>query len=210
MHLRHQCIHSQLGAAGPRGFRLAGDEARWSRARAFSLDDLALELRLDHAAGAVSGEALLTLRRVDPEARWAELDAIEHTLEAVEREADEGWREASYAYDGEVLRVDLGDVPDGGVTRLRVVYRATPRRGLYFTAPDQARPDRPTQVWSQCQDQDGRHWFPCQDHPGQRMTTSLAVTVPRGWFALSNGVLQESVDVDGGTRFAWVQTEPHP
>lgn len=209
MHLRHQCIHSQLAAGGPRGFRLAGDEPRWSRTRAFSLDDLALELRLDHAAGAISGEAILTLRRVDPEARWAELDAIEFELEAVEREAGDGWEPAPFEYDGEILRADLAEVPDGGVTRLRVTYRATPRRGLYFTGPDEARPDRPTQVWSQCQDQDGRHWFPCQDHPGQRMTTSLAVVVPRGWFALSNGVLQESVDVEGGTRFAWVQSEPH-
>ncbi|MCB9591826.1 MAG: HEAT repeat domain-containing protein [Sandaracinaceae bacterium] len=210
MHLRHQCIHAQRGAAGPRTFRLAGDEARWSRTRAFSLDDLALDLALDLEGKSVSGEAVLTVRRVDPEARWAELDAIEFALDAVEREHDEAWTAAAHEYDGEVLRVDLADLPDGGVTRLRVAYRATPRRGLYFTAPDEHRPDRPTQVWSQCQDQDGRHWFPCQDHPGQRMTTAMSVVVPRGWFALSNGVLTERGDVDGGTRFAWVQSEPHP
>ncbi|MBX3275318.1 MAG: HEAT repeat domain-containing protein [Sandaracinaceae bacterium] len=210
MHRRHTCLHAARAGRGPAPFRLAGDEPRWSRARAFSLDDLALELTLDLDARTVGGEARLTVRRVDPEARWAELDAIDFTLGALEQETASGWGEVAYEYDGEVLRVDLGHVPDGGSARLRIAYRARPRRGLYFTAPDEARPDRPVQVWSQCQDQDGRHWFPCQDHPGQRMTTALAVVVPAGWFALSNGVLTERGDVEGGTRFAWVQDEPHP
>jgi len=210
MHLRHQCIHAHRPGGGRRPFELAGDQPRWSRARAFSLDDLELELELDREAKAVRGIALLTLRRVDPEARWAELDALDFELADVQRERDEIWGEVGFEYDGEVLRVDLGDVADGGVTRVRVQYAATPRRGLYFTAPDQVRPDRPTQVWSQCQDQDARHWFPCQDHPGQRMTTALSVVVPRGWFALSNGILRERSDVEGGTLFSWVQSDPHP
>ncbi len=210
MHLRHHCSHAHFATGGRRPFRLAGDSAQWGRARTFSLDALALDLTLDLEGRSLSGEAVLTFRRVDPEARWAELDAIDFDLRSVQRERDDAWSDAVFEYDGEQLQVDLGDVPDGGVTKVRITYRATPRRGLYFTAPDEARPGRPVQVWSQCQDQDGRHWFPCQDHPGQRMSTALSVVVPRGWFALSNGVLRERGDVDGGTRFSWSQTEPHP
>lgn len=210
MHHRHLCAHAHRFAGPPRGFRLAGDQPQWGRARAFSLDALDLDIALDLEARAIDGTAVMSVRRVDPAARWAELDATDFDLTSVEREIAGAWREARYEYDGEVLRVDLSDLADGGTLRLRVCYRATPRRGLYFTAPDEARPDRPTQVWSQCQDQDARCWFPCQDHPGQRMTTSMSVVVPRGWFALSNGVLRERGDVDGGTRFHWVQDEPHP
>ena len=142
MHQRHHCLHAARAAGDPPSFRLAGDEPRWSRTRAFSLDDLALELALDLDARAVGGEAILTLRRVDPEARWGELDAIDFAIASVEREHDGEWREAPHEYDGEVLRVDLADLADGASTRVRVAYRASPRRGLYFTAPDEARPDR--------------------------------------------------------------------
>ncbi len=214
---RHLCAHACFAderAPSARPFRLPGDAPQWGRPRPFSLDALALELTLDLEAETVEGIAELTLRRVDAEARWALLDAIDFTLVSVEviRERSEVTTEpAVHDYDGEVLRVDLSGVPEGGEARVRVRYRAAPRRGLYFTKPDASRPDRPRQVWSQCQDQDGRHWFPCQDHPGQRMKTSLAVTVPRGWFALSNGVLVDRRDVDTAqTRFAWKQEAPHP
>jgi len=210
MNLRHHCSHAHFAASGRRPFRLAGDAPQWGRPRTFSLDALELDLVLDQEARSLSGSALLTLRRVDLQARWAELDALEFELSSVQREHDGNWKDVGHDYDGEVLRIDLADLPDGGVCSVRVEYAASPRRGLYFTAPDEARPDRPRQVWSQCQDQDGRHWFPCQDHPGQRMSTSLSVVVPRGWFALSNGVLRERSDVEDGTRFSWVQSEPHP
>lgn len=207
------CAHAALAeerAAGARPFRLPGDPAQWSRPRAFSLDALRLDLDLDLGAEAVEGTAELRLSRIDPEARWAVVDAIDFELRAVERGVGEGFEPAVYDYDGEVLRVDLAGVPTGGEGKVRVRYRAVPRRGLYFTKPDASRPDRPRQVWSQCQDQDGRHWFPCQDHPGQRMKTALRVSVPRGWFALSNGVLEEREDEGERTRFAWKQEAPHP
>ncbi|MGE0787058.1 MAG: M1 family aminopeptidase [Sandaracinaceae bacterium] len=206
---RHGCAHAHRGA-GPSGFRLPNDRPQWPRGREFSLDRLSLEVGLDHEAKRVDGTAILQLRRIDPAARWAELDAIAFELLAVERRTDTGWASAAYEYDAEKLRLDLSDVLDGGVAEVRVRYRAFPQRGLYFTAPDASRPDRPRQVWSQCQDQDGRHWFPCQDHPGQRMLTDLKVEVPKGWFALSNGVLAERADTAAGTRFHWVQADPHP
>jgi aminopeptidase N len=210
MHHRHLCSHACFALAGPNGgarpFRLPGDRPQWGRARSFSLDALRLELALDLDARAVEGTAHATIRRIDPAARWAHLDAIDFALSAVERDG----KAAAHEYDGEILRIDLSDLADGASAEVTIRYRATPRRGLYFTAPDEARPDRPRQVWSQCQDQDGRHWFPCQDHPGQRMSTELGVVVPAGWFALSNGVLAERSDVSGGTRFHWKQEQPHP
>ncbi|HEX7671730.1 MAG TPA: M1 family aminopeptidase, partial [Polyangiaceae bacterium] len=56
-------------------------------------------------------------------------------------------------------------------------------------APDVHVKDRPLQVWSQCQDEDARHWFPCHDKPHEKMTTSVTARVPRGFTALSNGDL---------------------
>ncbi|MFK7991105.1 MAG: M1 family aminopeptidase [Sandaracinaceae bacterium] len=210
MHHRHLCAHARAAAAaGARRFRLPGDETQYARARAFSLDAMSLDLTLDLPGKSVAGTAQLSVRRVDPEARWARFDAIHFEIDAVERLGDSS-HEAVYDYDGETLRVDLSDLADGASADVRVRYRATPRRGLYFTAPDASRPDRPQQVWSQCQDQDGRHWFPCQDHPGQRMKTEIAVVVPETWFALSNGHLISKTPAEGGMRFHWRHDEPHP
>ena len=53
--------------------------------------------------------------------------------------------------------------------------------------PDAKVKSRPRQVWSQCEDEDARHWFPCLDKPHVKMTTELRVRAPAGWVVLSNG-----------------------
>ena len=94
---------------------------------------------------------------------------------------------AEHTYDGESLRVHLPlDVQEASI---RVTYRAVPRRGMYFLAPDEHVPDRPRQVWTQCQDEDARHIFPCIDKPHVKQTTEVRVRVPAGWTCLSNGEL---------------------
>ncbi|MGH2633954.1 MAG: M1 family aminopeptidase, partial [Tepidiformaceae bacterium] len=91
-----------------------------------------------------------------------------------------------------------------------IAYRATPRLGLYFIAPDEWYPDKPTQVWSQCQDEDTRYWIPCYDYPNEKQTTEMIATVPGNWFALSNGrLLEEKANRDGTKRFHWHQDRPH-
>src|SRR6185312_10036150 len=89
---------------------------------------------------------------------------------------------------------------------IRVRYRAVPRRGMYFLSPDEHVPQRPRQVWTQCQDEDARHIFPCHDKPHVKQTTELEVKVPEGWYALSNG---ELVRKEGGL-YHWKMNEPHP
>ena len=54
-----------------------------------------------------------------------------------------------------------------------MAYAATPRRGLYFLEPDEHVPDRPRQVWTQCQEEDARHFVPCHDKPHVKMTTEI-------------------------------------
>src|SRR5690606_18481173 len=105
-----------------------------------------------------------------------------------DRQAD--WMDAVHDYDGDQIRITVPEEARNG--EVEVTYTAAPRLGLYFLAPDRQVKDRPRQVWSQCQDEDARHWFPCQDKPHVKMTTELRITVPHGMTALSNGDLIES------------------
>lgn len=87
----------------------------------------------------------------------------------------------------------------------------SPRLGLYFIESDEAYPNKPVQVWSQCQDEDARYWFPCLDAPNEKATTEIAITVPQPYFAFSNGELIEQTtdDSDGTNTYHWLQDQPH-
>ena len=65
--------------------------------------------------------------------------------------------------------------------QVRISYRASPQRGLYFVGK--------TQAWTQGQDIDSRHYFPCLDTPAQKCTSEVKATFPRAMTALSNGAL---------------------
>jgi len=46
------------------------------------------------------------------------------------------------------------------------------------------------------QPEGARRWFPCNDVPSDRATYSFTATVPKGFTVVSNGQLQETVEVD--------------
>jgi len=207
-------LERAAGLETNRSFALPGDAPQWGRPRPFAVERLSIELRLDLDGRAVEGHCDVTVRRVDPEARELSLDAIDFVLAAVEVATVSGFVAVPYRYDGQTLKVEADALGVDEAT-VRVRYRVAPRRGLYFvtrraprTAPVAGA--RPTEVWSQGQDQDNRCWFPCADHPNQRMQTDLTVTVPKGWFALSNGVLVARTPDGDVETFHWTQSEPHP
>ncbi len=204
LHSRCRC-HAENGGGG-RPFAFATSPRNFERDRPFVVEHLGLELRLSFEQRQVSGIATLQVRRVSPSASAITLDAVGFTLTSVEVSgrrctADE------VVYDGRSLRVELGEAESA---TLRIVYTCTPRRGLYFIEPDEHRPELPRQVWTQCQEEDGRHFFPSHDKPHVKMTTELSVVVPEGYTALSNGRLAKQETHADGVHFHWKMEQPHP
>ncbi len=204
-------LHARCGCsalAGP--FSLASAKRHYERPRPFVIRHLALDLALSLETKSVSGTATLALARVSPRADAIELDAIGFDIRRVRIDVGSGQSDAPYSYDGDTIQVK---VPvSASVATVEIEYSATPARGLYFLAPDEAVPERPEQVWSQCQDEDARYWFPCHDKPHVKMTTELRVQVPSGFVVLSNG---EPVMLDTpATGDPWVyhfrMDKPHP
>lgn len=227
LHDRCACgsvMSSSTAAAASRPFALAGVKRVYERSRPFTVRHLALDLTLDVDNKAIRGSARLDITRVDPAAKQITLDAVGFEIEAVEiaaaapaakpaRGARRAAREpaftpAEHSYDGEALRVA---VPAGAAeASIRVRYSASPRRGLYFLAPDEHVPHRPKQVWTQCQDEDARHIFPCVDKPHMKQTTEILVRVPAGWTCLSNGELLSGAREQKQGVFHFRLDEPHP
>ncbi len=186
---------------------LPGDHAMWPRDRIVDVRHIKVQVTLDVAGKSVSGVATHTIAPLSDGVRWVEFDAIEMQIEGVTA----GKVAAPFEYDGRKLRFDIGaGRKRGQEVVVAVNYRATPRLGLYFIAPDEGYPEKPAQVWSQCQDEDTRYWIPCFDYPNQKQTTEMIATVPGAWYALSNGrLLQEKKNRDGTKTFHWHQDRPH-
>ncbi|MEM9693376.1 MAG: aminopeptidase, partial [Myxococcota bacterium] len=70
------------GARG-KGFVFQGTERVYERARPFAIKHIALELKLDHEAARLEGEAALRFERVSPEATTMRLDAVGFDIERV-------------------------------------------------------------------------------------------------------------------------------
>ncbi len=210
-HARCACgssLSSYERGAAPRPFALAGTERVYERARPFLIRHIHLVMDLLIEDKSLTATATLDVERVDPEAAHVTLDAVGLDLSSIEVNAGDRWASAKYVYDGEVLRVDA---PRGAKTfSIRARYAATPRRGMYFLAPDDHVKDRPRQVWTQCQDEDARFIFPCHDKPNVKQTTEVEVRVPKGWYALSNGALVREAEEGDKKLFHWKMSEPHP
>lgn len=206
-------LHARCGSAAlasaehaaARPFTMPTSTRHFERDRPFAIDHIAVDLTLDVANKAIRAKATLDVRRIDAAADELLLDAVGFDLRDVTLDG----KPVTWRYDGRTLRVAID--PDHQKGRVLVSYRATPRRGLYFLEPDEHYPNRPRQVWSQCQEEDARHWFPCHDSPHLKMTTELVAHVPGGWFALSNGALvSSSKPKDGDWTYHWKMSDPHP
>jgi aminopeptidase N len=196
---------AHLGGASGRPFALSTSTRHFERDRPFAIEHLALDVTLDFENKRVDGKATLRFRRVDPDSTEMVLDAIGFE---VERVALHG-KEIACQNDGKTLRIAIpAGLAEGS---LEVRYAATPRRGLYFLEPDEHVTDRPRQAWTQCQEEDARHFVPCHDKPHVKMTTEMRVAVPNGFTVLSNGALvSKDTPVHGPWRFHWRMDSPHP
>ncbi len=189
-----------------REFPFAGTRPKFAPDRIVDIQHLALVLEVNPVAKTVEGVATLTCRVIAAGTRTLELDAVELVIGSVSLDqAPTTWRHA-----GGKLHIDLGSAHASGTElTIAVAYRGSPRRGLYFIAPDEGYPAKPMQVWTQGQDVDSRYWFPCIDTPNEKATSEVTVTVPSYLFALSNGVLVTDRS-DGARRtLHWRLDVPH-
>jgi aminopeptidase N len=120
----------------------------------------------------------------------------------------------TWAYDDHVLSVSFSPPLEAGkAVELEVGYVVSdPPDGLIWT-PESSEwggsGGRPAQLHTQGQPESNRWWFPCHDFPNERLSTSVEVTVPSGYEAVSNGKLAGKVDKDGRTTFVWEQAGDH-
>ncbi|MDX2239322.1 MAG: M1 family metallopeptidase [Leptolyngbyaceae cyanobacterium bins.302] len=193
---------------GHRAFELPGARPHYNPDRPGQVEHIALDLDLDIPNQRYKGTCRIRLNPVRSGIDRLTLDAVNLDIHSVAI----GNETQSFDYDGEQLHIQLQQPTRAGEPlTLTIAYSVDqPQRGLYFIAPDEHCPHKPTQVWTQGEDEDSRFWFPCFDYPGQLATSEIRVRVPKPFMAISNGELI-SAEEDGDSKiYHWSQQEIHP
>jgi aminopeptidase N len=116
---------------------------------------------------------------------------------------------ARHRADGtELVITPAAGIPAGRAFTVRVEYAGVPKpvgdkllgQGGFLTTKDGG--------FALGQPESASSWFPVNDHPSDKATFSVAVTVPDGLQAISNGVPGERLSDNGRTTWKWAESEP--
>jgi aminopeptidase N len=193
---------------GHKSFQLPGSRPHYNPDRPGQVEHISLDLVLDIPNSSFTGTCAIRLNPVRNAIESLTLDAVNLNIDRVQIDGTE----CDFNYDGELLHIPVKvDVIAGKILDLVIYYGVNnPQRGLYFIHPDEHYPDKPTQVWTQGEDEDSRFWFPCFDYPGQLATSAIRVQVPKDFMAISNGELVEQTTFGEDRVYQWMQKEIHP
>lgn len=206
--LEHLGENLQCGGLADARFAIKGSHAIYPPHRNFKTEHIRLEIDLNIQREIVKGRSLTTFRAiVDSEARIT-LDAVNFQIKNVK------WNGATARFTykaGKLTILGKGKVSAKEKINVEISYQINkPALGVHFIKPSRHYPKKPTQVWTQGQDEFARYWFPCQDSPQERTTTEMIATVPFGFTAVSNGLLIKTEHKRKKTStFHWKQEIPH-
>ncbi|MDZ8078606.1 MAG: M1 family metallopeptidase [Nostoc sp. DcaGUA01] len=193
---------------GHKPFELPGAKPHYSPDRPGQVEHIFLDLSLDIPGQSCQGSCSIRLLPIRNGIHRLTLDAVNLNIESVQ--VDEVSQ--NFDYDGEQLSIQLSQGTEIGKRLLiAIAYSVTkPQRGIYFIQPDKHYPNKPTQVWTQGEDEDSRFWFPCFDYPGQLSTSEIRVRVPNPLVAISNGELINTTEDGDYKIYHWSQQQVHP
>ena len=198
---------------------------RETPSRYFDLLHMDLSLRPDWSQKHVHGVATLRLKPYFAPMQQLILDAKGMLVGDVNLlSSAEPSRQIKVQYDQYRIRIPLDRTytsRDTVVVRLNYIARPhelhvhcpaldPSGRGLFFIQPGKYTPSKPQQIWTQGEPQDASVWFPTIDDPQERLTHTIALTVPERMKTLSNGLLTASQMADNGNRTdVWTMEQPH-
>ena len=193
---------------GHKSFELPGAKPHYNPDRPGQVKHIFLDLALDIPNQSFNGTCTIALEAIRNDTHQLTLDAVNLNIQSVQVEGTP----QPFDYDGEQLHIRLINSTEAGKEiKIAIAYSVEkPQRGLYFIVPNQHYPNKPTQVWTQGEDEDSRFWFPCFDYPGQLATSEIRVKVPKPLIAISNGELIATAEDGEDKIYHWLQQQVHP
>lgn len=192
------------------------------RATATKINDLLhtkLEVSFDFSRSHMEGKAWITLHPHFYTTDSLDLDAKGMDIHEVSLVRNGGNIPLAYTYDSMNLHITLNRTYKPGENyTVFIKYTAKPEerkygqhsKGLYFINPTGKEKDKPTQIWTQGEQEANSVWFPTIDKPNQKTTEEISITVPVKYVTLSNGLLiSQKTNADGTRTDSWKMDLPH-
>ena len=191
-----------------KSFELPGAYPHYNPDRPGQVEHIFLDLVFEIPKKRYSGICQVRINPVVDGVTSLTMDAVDLIIKGIKV----GGTQQSFDYDGEQIHISLTTPTQAGKAfTLEIAYAVeNPRRGIYFVSPDKHYPDKPTQVWTQGEDEDSRFWFPCFDYPGQLATSEVRVQVPKKFKAISNGELVSTQSKGSDKVYHWKLEKVHP
>ncbi|HEX8175315.1 MAG TPA: M1 family aminopeptidase [Pyrinomonadaceae bacterium] len=181
--------------------------------RTYDVQHYTIRTRFDVPNKTVYGDTTVMLRPLASGFLSFDLDATGMEFESVKLEPDGKALRWTQAPNKLSITLDRSYTASDTVA-VRIRYRTTPEKGLYFVPASPAtryrRYTKPAQIWTQGEPEENHFWFPCYDFPDDKATSEQYITTGANETAISNGELLETTNNPDGTRtFHWKMEQPH-
>ena len=192
----------------------AHDYFTFANSEQFVTEHLALELDVDFDARQFRGFAMLTMRRLDPQAAEVILDTRDLTIASATVLTGETSAPAEYRFGepDELLGTPLVvTLPEQVGDRFELVleYSTSPAStALQWLPPELTAGGKQPMVFSQSQSIHARSWIPLQDTPALRITYEATIRTPRNLLAVMSADNDPLAARTGEYRFQMPQPIP--
>lgn len=140
--------------------------------------------------------------RVDSVLNTIKLNAVNTSL-AIDSIRLIGGSLLSFTHSSNILTVSMNRTYNvGEIATIKIYYRhiATTNDGAFYTYNGM--------VFTDCEPQGARKWYPCWDDPADKATLDLTAKVPSTVKLGSNGRLQDSIALADTIWYHWVSRDP--
>ena len=163
-----------------------------------------LEVRYDPASDQLTGTATITATATQDLSRF-NLDLSKLTARNV---TVDGVRASSSAAGAELTITPATGLPRGRAFTTVIEYGGVPGQIGTAVLGEGGWLASPAGAVALGQPESASTWFPVNDHPLDKATFKLAMTVPEGVEAISNGVPGEHTTTGGWTTWNWSESSP--
>ena len=184
------------------------DHRKYAPSREIDILHLTLDVTPDFKQRTVSGKTTIKFKPIAKPLDELRLDAVDLTVRSVT--STETVRSFQITDKKIVITFENAIAADKEAS-VTLAHSAEPMQGLYFRTPEMGYKEGETQLWTQGEAIEARHWFPSHDSPNEKFTSEVICRVPEGMVVLSNGrrISEEKDAVTGLKAVRWLQDKPH-
>ncbi len=202
-----------LYCAERESFTFPTAKEQWAPRRDYDIERLQIDWHMDLEREHVDAISKLAIRSIVPQLTTVMVHAVELEIQSIQDSQGEELDWYSKTDEQQLLIYLNRPLQIGEQEELTFVYVIDhPRAGLHFTKACPEFPNVETSAWTQMQDDYCRYVIPIYDNPSHRFPFEAIITVPQGYYVVSNGrlVKRERHDEDHTETFHWSQEKPLP